>query len=99
MATTEPILVSIQADVAQLKNGLAQAQSSLKGLNDSVKQSETTMTNFVGKLKQVGVTLGVTFGATAVLGFLKASVTDANAAAAAQDRLRTILLTTGGATN
>lgn len=99
MATTEPILVSIQADVAQLKNGLAQAQASLKGLNDSVKQSESTMTNYMGKLKQVGATLGVTFGAAAVLNFLKASVTEATAAAAAQDRLRQILLTTGGATN
>ena len=99
MATTEPILVSIQADVQQLKNGLAQAQNSLKGLGDSVKQSGKSMDDFVGKLKQVGATLGVTFGATAVLGFLKASVTDANAAAAAQDRLRQILLTTGGATN
>ena len=99
MATTEPILVSIQADVQQLKNGLAQAQNSLKGLGDSVKQSGKSMDDFVGKLKQVGATLGVTFGATAVLGFLKASVADANAAAAAQDRLRQILLTTGGATN
>jgi len=99
MATTEPILVSIQADVQQLKNGLAQAQASLKGLGDSVKQSEKSMDSFVTKLKQVGATLGVTFGATAVLSFLKASVADANAAAAAQDRLRQILLTTGGATN
>jgi hypothetical protein len=99
MATTDPILVSIQADVQQLKNGLAQAQSSLKGLGDSVKQSGKSMDDFVGKLKQVGATLGVTFGAAAVLNFLKASVVDANAAAAAQDRLRTILLTTGGATN
>jgi hypothetical protein len=99
MATTDPILVSIQADVQQLKNGLAQAQASLKGLGDSVKQSGKSMDDFVGKLKQVGATLGVTFGAAAVLNFLKASVVDANAAAAAQDRLRTILLTTGGATN
>jgi hypothetical protein len=99
MATTEPILVSIQADVQQLKNGLAQAQASLKGLGDSVKQSGKSMDDFVGKLKQVGATLGVTFGAAAVLNFLKASVVDANAAAAAQDRLRQILLTTGGATN
>ena len=99
MATTEPILVSIQADVQQLKNGLAQAQNSLKGLGDSVKQSGKSMDDFVGKLKQVGATLGVTFGAAAVLNFLKASVVDATAAAAAQDRLRQILLTTGGATN
>jgi hypothetical protein len=99
MTTTEPILVSIQADVQQLKNGLAQAQSSLKGLGDSVKQSGKSMDDFVGKLKQVGATLGVTFGAAAVLNFLKASVVDANAAAAAQDRLRQLLITTGGATN
>ena len=99
MTTTEPILVSIQADVQQLKNGLAQAQNSLKGLGDSVKQSGKSMDDFVGKLKQVGATLGVTFGAAAVLNFLKASVVDANAAAAAQDRLRQLLITTGGATN
>jgi hypothetical protein len=30
MATVEPILVSIQADVSQLKAGLAQAEASLK---------------------------------------------------------------------
>lgn len=69
-----PILVEIQADVAQLKKGLADANTALKGMDDNVKQANTGMTNFIGKLKQVGATLGATFAATQLTQFAKDTV-------------------------
>ena len=32
-----PILVQLQADVSQLKSGLAQAEKAIKGVDDQVK--------------------------------------------------------------
>ena len=98
-STIPPVLVQLVADVTQLKAGLVQAQNSLKSLDDSVKQSGTSMTNFMGKIKQVGGAMGLAFGGAAVLNFLRSSVTEANAASSAQERLRQLLVTTGGATN
>ena len=98
-STIPPVLVQLVADVTQLKAGLVQAQNSLKNLDSSVKQSGTAMTNFMGQIKQVGGAMGVAFGGAAVLNFLRSSVAEANAASAAQARLRQLLITTGGATN
>jgi hypothetical protein len=98
-STIPPVLVQLVADVTQLKAGLVQAQNSLKNLDSTVQQSGAAMTNFMGKIKQVGGAMGVAFGGAAVLNFLRSSVTEANAASAAQERLRQLLITTGGATN
>ena len=98
-STIPPVLVQLVADVTQLKAGLVQAQNSLKNLDDSVKQSGMAMNNFMTKIKEVGGAMGIAFGGAAVLNFLRSSVTEANAASAAQERLRQLLVTTGGATN
>jgi hypothetical protein len=98
-STIPPVLVELVADVKQLKAGLVLAQNSLRDLDGSVQQSGAAMTNFMGKIKQVGGAMGVAFGGAAVLNFLRSSVTEANAASAAQERLRQLLITTGGATN
>lgn len=98
-STIPPVLVQLVADVTQLKAGLVQAQNSLKNLDSSVQQSGAAMNGFMSKIKQVGGAMGVAFGGAAVLNFLRSSVTEANAASAAQERLRQLLITTGGATN
>ena len=36
-----PMLIQLQADVTQLKTGLAQAENALKGVDDSVKTAST----------------------------------------------------------
>jgi len=74
MATIDPILVQIKADVTQLKSGLAQAENALKGIDNSVKTASTGMTNFVGKLKSVGAAMGIAFAGTQVASFAKDSV-------------------------
>jgi hypothetical protein len=72
-STIPPVLVQLVADVTQLKSGLAQAEASLKGLDDSVKKSDTGMKNFTSQIKKVGVAMGVTFAAAKVTNFFKES--------------------------
>ena len=98
MADIPPILVKIEADVASLKSGLAQAEAALKGLDGSVAKTNSTFDGFGSKLKTLAATIGVTFAATQVVSFFKQSVAAAQEAEAVQTRLRTILLNTGGAT-
>lgn len=66
-----PMLIQLQADVTQLKTGLAQAENALKGVDDSVKTASTGMTNFMGKMKQVGATIGVAFAGQQIVQFGK----------------------------
>lgn len=73
-STIPPILIQIQADVSQLKAGLAQAQNAIKGVDDNVKKASGGMSNFVGKLKQVGAAMGATFAASQVAAFAKESI-------------------------
>jgi hypothetical protein len=73
-STIPPILIQIQADVTQLKAGLAQAQNAIKGVDDNVKKASGGMTNFVGNLKKVGAALGATFAASQVAAFAKESI-------------------------
>lgn len=97
MADIPPILVEIQADVASLKKGLAEAQTALTGLNNKADESGGRFAAFGEKVKAVGATLGIAFAGTAAINFLRSSVTEANAASAAQERLATLLTNTGGA--
>jgi hypothetical protein len=73
-STIPPILIQIQADVSQLKAGLAQAQSAIKGVDDNVKKASGGMSNFVGNLKKVGAAMGATFAASQVAAFAKESI-------------------------
>jgi hypothetical protein len=69
-----PILVQLQADVSQLKAGMAQAETSLKGVDDKVKTTGASMGKFSGQLKTLATSIGVAFSAAAVLNFAKQSV-------------------------
>ena len=93
-----PILVELVADVSKLKDGMAQAQSSLRGLDQNVKTAGVGVDNFTNKIKKLGQTFGIAFAGVQVLNFLKQSVVAANEASASQERLAKLLLTTGGAT-
>jgi hypothetical protein len=98
MATIDPVVVKIQADVADLKSGLEKAEASLKGLDDSVKKADSGFAAFTTRMKQLGATIGVTFAASQVVSFFKESVAAAQEAEAAQARLATLLRNTNGAT-
>lgn len=98
MATIDPVIVKIQADISNLKQGLAQAETSLKGLDDGVKRTGGAFGGFGDSLKKVGAALGATFAATQIYSFFKNAVQGAAEAEAGLTRLRSILLTTGGAT-
>jgi hypothetical protein len=69
-----PMLIKLQADVSELKAGLAQAETALKGVDDSVKTASTGMTNFMSKMKQVGATMGVAFAGQQIVQFGRDSI-------------------------
>jgi hypothetical protein len=69
-----PVYVQLIADVDQLKNGLAQAQASLKGLDQTVQKSSGVMNGMVSNLKKVGATLGVAFAGQQLVTFAKDTV-------------------------
>jgi phage-related protein len=75
MATTlETLVVKLQADVADLKGGLAQAQTSLKGLDEGVKTANTGMGKFGASLKKLAGVMAATFGAQQLVSFAKDTV-------------------------
>lgn len=69
-----PMLIKLQADVNDLKVGLAQAESALKGVDDSVRTASTGMTSFISKMKQVGATMGVAFAGQQIVQFGRDSI-------------------------
>jgi hypothetical protein len=73
-STIPPILVQLQADVTQLKTGLAQAESAIKGVDNQVKKASAGMGQFSGQLKTLATSIGVAFSAAAVANFAKQSV-------------------------
>lgn len=98
MATIDPVIVQIQADISNLKKGLSDAETSLKGLDGNVKRTGGAFGGFGDTVKKLGATIGVTFAATQIVSFFKDAVQGAAEAEAGLTRLRSILLTTGGAT-
>jgi hypothetical protein len=66
-----PMLIKLQADVSELKVGLAQAESALKGVDKSVATASTGMTNFMNNIKKVGATIGIAFAGQQVIQFGK----------------------------
>jgi phage-related protein len=85
-----PILIKLSADVNDLKAGLTQAQNSLKGLDDNIKKSTGSMTNFVGKLKSVGAALGATFAVTQLSSFAKDTVMAASSMAESLSKVNVV---------
>lgn len=71
MTTVDPLVIKLTADVNDLKVGLAQAQSAIKGVDDNVKAASSGMSSFVTRLKQVGGAMGVAFAGQQVLQFGK----------------------------
>lgn len=98
MATIDPVIVKLQADVSDLQKGLQQANGYLKGLDDQVKKADSAFAGMSTRLKQLGATIGITFGASQLVSFFKQSVAASLEAEASQERLRQLLLNTNGAT-
>jgi|694.fasta_scaffold03725_8 hypothetical protein len=94
-----PMLIQLQADVSQLKVGLAQAESAIKGVDRSVETASTGMTNFIGKVKQIGASLGIAFAGTQVLQFGRDVIAQAMEAEAQQQRLYQLMKVGTGATD
>jgi phage-related protein len=69
-----PILVQLQADVTQLKSGLAQAEAAIKGVDDKVKVAGNGMNKFSGQMKSMAATMGLAFGGAQIAMFAKESV-------------------------
>jgi len=69
-----PILVQLQADVSQLKAGLAQAEQAIKGVDDQVKVAGTGMNKFSSQMKSMAATIGIAFGAAQIVSFGKDAV-------------------------
>jgi hypothetical protein len=94
-----PMLIKLQADVSQLKVGLAQAESALKGVDRSVQTASTGMSNFATKVKQIGASLGIAFAGTQVLQFGRDVIAQAMEAEAQQQRLYQLMKVGTGATD
>jgi hypothetical protein len=69
-----PILVQLQADVTQLKAGLAQAEAAIKGVDDKVKVAGAGMGKFTTQMKSMATTIGLAFGGAQIANFAKESV-------------------------
>jgi hypothetical protein len=89
-STIPPILIQLQADVTQLKAGLAQAESAIKGVDSNVKTASAGMNSFVGTLKNVGAALGATFAASQVAAFAKDSILAASNMAESLSKVRVV---------
>ena len=94
-----PLLIQLQADVSQLRVGLAQAENALKGMDQSVQTTANGMTNFITKMKQVGASIGIAFAGTQVLAFGRDVIAQAQEAEAQQQRLYQLLKVGTGATD
>ena len=94
-----PMLIKLQADVSQLKVGLAQAEGAIKGVDKSVQQASTGMANFATKVKQIGASLGIAFAGTQVLQFGRDVIAQAQEAEAQQQRLYQLMKVGTGATD
>jgi hypothetical protein len=94
-----PMLIQLQADVSQLKTGLAQAENAIKGVDKSVQTASNGMANFATKVKQIGASLGIAFAGTQVLRFGRDVIQQAQEAEAQQQRLYQLMKVGTGATD
>lgn len=74
MNSIPPILIKLQADITDLKAGLAQAEAGIKGIDDNVKTAGKGMGNFTTTLKKVGAAMGLAFAGTQLATFAKDSI-------------------------
>jgi hypothetical protein len=74
MSTIPPILVKLQADISDLKAGLAQAEAGIKNLDSNVKTASGGINNFTKNLKSMGAALGIAFAGAQVANFAKSAV-------------------------
>jgi hypothetical protein len=74
MSTIPPILVKLQADISDLKAGLAQAEAGIKNLDSNVKTASGGIGNFTKNLKSMGAALGIAFAGAQVTSFAKNAV-------------------------
>ena len=74
-------------------------KSKLAGVQASSKQTQQSFNSFTSGLKKLGVTIAATFGVREIGRFFTSSLKGVIELEAAQNRLRKILITTGGATN
>ncbi len=93
------MLIKLQADVSELKSGLASAENAIKGVDKSVQQASTGMTNFATKIKQIGASIGIAFAGTQVLQFGRDVIAQAMEAEAQQQRLYQLMRVGTGATD
>jgi hypothetical protein len=93
------MLIKLQADVSELKTGLANAENAIKGVDRSVQTASNGMTSFVDKIKGIGASLGIAFAGTQVLQFGRDVIAQAAEAQAQQQRLAQLLKITVGATD
>jgi LysM repeat protein len=75
------------------------AGAKLDSISANTKKSSDAFGSFNNGLKKLGLTVAATFGAREIGRFFASSIKGAIELEAAQNRLRKILLTTGGATN
>ena len=85
-----PILVQLQADVTQLKSGLAQAEKAIKGVDDQVKVAGKGMGQFTSQMKSMAATIGVAFGAAQIVSFAKQSVLAASSMEESLSKVRVV---------
>jgi hypothetical protein len=94
-----PMLIKLQADISELKSGLASAENAIKGVDKSVQQASSGMTNFATKIKQIGASIGIAFAGTQVLQFGRDVIAQAMEAEAQQQRLYQLMRVGTGATD
>jgi len=85
-----PILVQLQADVSQLKSGLAQAEKAIKGVDDQVKVAGKGMGQFTSQMKSMAATIGVAFGAAQIVSFGKDAVMASSNMAESLSKVRVV---------
>lgn len=91
MATDiETLRIKLEADVKDLKVGLAQAQSQLKDIDGSVKTADGGMKKFSGTMKSFAATVGVAFGAAQIGQFAKESIMAASNMAESLSKVRVV---------
>jgi LysM repeat protein len=78
---------------------LNKAKGALGGLDKSGRAASNQFNNLGSSIKKLGLVIGATFGAREIGRFFSSSIKGAIALESAQNRLRKILITTGGATN
>jgi CII-binding regulator of phage lambda lysogenization HflD len=94
-----PMLIKLQADVSELKAGLAGTENAIKGVDKSVQQASSGMANFATKVKQIGASIGIAFAGTQVLQFGRDVIAQAMEAEAQQQRLYQLMKVGTGATD